>query len=266
MLNAFIDGIGVWGPGLEGWVQTATALSAPAGYVPHAPQLPSITLLPPAERRRISPTIKLALAVAHEAVLAAEQDASMLAAIFSSSGGDGDTIHAILEALTTPAREVSPTKFHNSVHNAPSGYWALATQCREPSTTLCAHDFSFAAGLWEAVTQMHDEHRAVLAVSYDKSYPEPLHSTRPIEGLFAVALVLAPTRGPRSIAQLAIAPSKFSKASVLSDPALERLRLTNPAARSLPLLQSLALGSSCDLLFDLAPDLGLAIAVAASDS
>jgi hypothetical protein len=54
------------------------------------------------------------------ALLAAET-----ASVFTSSGGDGDVIHHICETLTQPGREVLLTRFHNSVHNAPAGYYQL---------------------------------------------------------------------------------------------------------------------------------------------
>ena len=41
---------------------------------------------------------------------------------------NGQVIHEICEALATDEREVSPTRFHNSVHNASAGYWGIATR------------------------------------------------------------------------------------------------------------------------------------------
>ena len=35
---------------------------------------------------------------------------------------DCDNVHAICESLATPERQVSPTRFHNSVHNAAAGW------------------------------------------------------------------------------------------------------------------------------------------------
>jgi 3-oxoacyl-(acyl-carrier-protein) synthase len=153
VIEVFVEGIGLRGPGLEGWAASRPIL---AGAVPFAAApviLPPPALLPAAERRRAVPPVKLALAVGSEALQQAGRDPSGVATVFTSSGGDGDTVHEILRVLATAEREVSPTRFHNSVHNAPSGYWTIATGSREPSTTLCAHDASFAAGLLEAAVQ-----------------------------------------------------------------------------------------------------------------
>ncbi len=51
--------------------------------------VPPLQCLPPAERRRTGGIVKLALAVGLEAVSQAGADAAQLAAVFTSSGGDG---------------------------------------------------------------------------------------------------------------------------------------------------------------------------------
>ena len=49
---------------------------------------------------------------------------------------------------------ISPTKFHNSVHNAAAGYWThRPPAATSASTALTAFDASFGAGLLEAASQ-----------------------------------------------------------------------------------------------------------------
>ncbi len=239
MLPVYVEGISVFGPGLNGWDASAPVLAGREPYTPSKLQLPVLEMLPPAERRRTTPTIKLALSAAHAAVTLAGRAPAEVATVFASSGGDGETIHIILETLATENRELSPTRFHNSVHNAPSGYWAVAMGCREPSTTLCAHDWSFAAALLEAAAQTVVDRRVVALIAYDCPYPEPLHSVRPIEAEFGVALVLSVEQTGRSIARLDLG-SAATVETGMSTAALEKLRIGNPAARALPLLQALA--------------------------
>ena len=62
--------------------------------------------------------------------------------------------HEICQALALAAREVSPTRFANSVHNAAAGYWSIATGSMMESNVLCAFDASFVAGLLDAMTQL----------------------------------------------------------------------------------------------------------------
>ena len=80
--------------------------------------------------------VRLALTVALEAVNHASVPAEELATVFGSSNGSGLEIHKILEAVSTPEMLVSPTHFHNSVHNSSVGYWCIATGCHQPSTSI----------------------------------------------------------------------------------------------------------------------------------
>jgi Beta-ketoacyl synthase, N-terminal domain len=218
----------------------------------HAPTqiLPS-PLLPPAERRRTGVPVKIALTVAQEACVNAGRDPAEIATVFTSSGGDGDNVHEILQTLASTQREVSPTRFHNSVHNAAAGYWSIATQSREPSTSLCGHDASFAAGLLDAATQVVTHSRVTALVAYDHPYPQPFHSKRPLGDAFAVALILAPHSASDSLGKLDIefcaAPAAASR---MSDTPLEALRTNVPAARSLPLLAALAGNESREIVLE----------------
>jgi hypothetical protein len=243
LISVYVEAVGIAGPGLDGWAAARPIL---AGMVPYEPVkfVPRpVTLLPPAERRRAGAAVRLAIGVASEALAHSGRDPETMAMVFTSSGGDGDTVHEILCVLATDGREVSPTRFHNSVHNAPAGYWSVATGSCEPSTSLCAYDASFAAGLLDAAAQATVDDRPVTLVAYDLPYPEPLHFVRPIVDLAGLALVLTPWLTDRSFARIGIAPGGPEEAPTpMADPRLERLRAGNPAARGLPLLAVLARG------------------------
>jgi hypothetical protein len=110
---------------------------------------------------------------------------------------------------------------------------------------LCAFDSSFAAGLLEAAVQATLQDCPVTLIAYDVPYPEPLHAVRPLDCMFSVALVLAPQRSERALADVTIAVvDAIASATSMADFQLERLRLGNPAARSLPLLAAVA---RCDV-------------------
>jgi hypothetical protein len=238
-LTAFIDGVGVLGPGITDWPAAARILRGEAPYAPLPTVLPAPERLPSAERRRTGAPVRLALAVGLEATARAGVDPSSLPAVFSSSGGDGDNCHEICQALASAERALSPTRFHNSVHNAAAGYWDIAAGATRGSNALCAYDASFGAGLLEALAQLRIERTPVLLVAYDTTYPEPIRRTRPIPWAFGVALVLAPARSGRSQARLGCVPG-HAPAAQLADAALEELRTAVPAARSVPLLAALA--------------------------
>ncbi len=244
-MRVFVEGVGVIGPGLESWSEAQSILAGATQCEPRPVRLQPPALLPPAERRRAGATIILAIAAGVEALTQTGRDPNDMSMVFAASGGDGQTVHEILTVLASAQRQVSPTRFHNSVHNAPSGYWSVATGSRAPSTSLCAFDDSFAAGMLEAAVQVSVYECPITLIAYDVPYPEPLHAARPIASAFGMALVLVPHRTERTITSLTLAISDSpSGASTMTDPDLERLRLGNPAARALPLLAAIARGDA----------------------
>ena len=262
-LQVFVQGLGVLGPGMPDWAAAQAALASPPSWGPQPVALPPPARLPAAERRRSGAIIKLSLAVAEQAVAMAGVDPADLATVFSSSSGDGANCDALCQVLAGAERAVSPTRFTNSVHNAPAGYWHIACASRAPSTSLCAFDASFGAGLLEAAAQCVAWQRPVLLVSVDLPYPEPLHGTRPVADTFGVALLLAPQAGAQGRALAwATAPGEAAAATPCSDDRLEALRLGIPAARSLPLLAALAGAEGADVTLGMAGGLGLRVGVA----
>jgi hypothetical protein len=236
--SAYVGGLGVLGPGLANWPEAAAVLSGQQAYRPAATVLPMPTMLAAAERRRIGRVVKLALGVALEATSQAGVDPATLASVFSSSSADGHNCHELCQALSLAGREISPTRFTNSVHNAAAGYWSIGTGAMAASNVLCAFDASFTAGLLEALAQVAVDQVPVLLVAYDSEYPQPLHAKRPIPDAFGVALVLTPQKHASSLARVDAALSDLSF-DRFADPALEALRCAFPAARSLPLLRLL---------------------------
>jgi len=238
-IATYIQAVATIGPGGEHWHAWAALLREEVAYVPRATTIHMPPVLPTAERRRTGASVRLALACGLQALESAGEVAAHLATVFCSSEGDGDNCHHICETLASSQRLLSPTRFHNSVHNAPSGYWGIASTAMLPSTSLCAYDASFAVGLLEAAVQAHMEQRPVLLVVYDTPYPEPLHATRPLVDAFAVALLLRPHATPHHLGGITLAVADTTP-TTLPHPALEALRSGIPAARSLPLLHALA--------------------------
>src|ERR1035437_31687 len=179
-LNEYIEGIGLLGPGLTDWLTSQAVLSGQQPYQPHKTVHLSPALLPAAERRRSCAIVKLTLATGLEAIAAAGLDAASLPSVFSASGGDGENCHIICEMLASDDRQISPTRFHNSVHNVAAGYWSIATGAMTTSSVLSAFDASFGAGLLEALTQVVVDDTRTVLLACDTAYPEPLHSARPI--------------------------------------------------------------------------------------
>ncbi len=239
-LEARIEGVGLIGPGFENWKDAREVLAERSPHVMRPTAIPSPEALPATERRRAGKSVRLSLAAGLAAALAAGRSARDLAAVFTSSTGDGENLHAICEALASNDRLISPTRFHNSVHNAPAGYWGIATGAMHSADSIAAFDASFGAGLLESLGRLATRpEQPVLLIAYDAPYPEPLHAVRPIPDSFAVAFTLASpahsTRG--ALVRVELSPDS---PTVLADAPLEELRRRIPAARALPLLALLA--------------------------
>lgn len=259
-MRVYVEGVGLCGPGLDGWTKSRPILAGALAYEHAATRVPSIDLLPANERRRTVQTARLAVAVGMEALAMAARSAAATPTIFTSSGGDGDTIHEILKTLAAPNPELSPTRFHNSVHNAPAGYWSIAARSHAPSSSICCHDHSFAAGLLEAAVMVTTESCAVAVIAYDVQYPEPLGSVRAIGAPFAAALALSPEETLTAFASLDIAlrPTRAAETKAKL-PALDALRNGTPAARSLPLLEALARDAAAEIALPYLPEMELVL-------
>lgn len=243
MNTLYLDAVGCGAPGLDGWANAQPVLRGECPYVraelaPHASQL-----LPANERRRAPMAVRLAFRVAEDALGDDARPAGRLAAVFASSDGDTHISHRINQALAQPQRAVSPTDFHNSVHNAAAGYWSIATGARLPSLSLSAAYASFAAGLLEAAALVQVEDLECLLVSFDVRTPELFQTHWPTTESAAFALVLSPRRSAASLAAMELSMVPRGTETTMDNALLEALRLSNPAARALPVLAQLARGA-----------------------
>jgi hypothetical protein len=238
-LTAYVTGIGIRGPGLASWPQTGAVLCARQPYEWTETLLPAPDSLPPTERRRSGRVVRLAFAIGLEAARQSGTDPAQLPVVFASSGGDGDNCHEICQTLASANRALSPTRFHNSVHNAPAGYWSIAASTQVQSTTICAYDASFAAGLLEALTQIAVSGATTALIAYDIDYPPPLRAARTVPAAFGLALILSASLQPHALAQLRVSLGSGA-ADRVDHQELEALRAAIPAAEGLVLLEAIA--------------------------
>jgi hypothetical protein len=259
-LAADLDAVGLLGPGINSWPEGRSFLRGSAPYQCRRTLIPVSTALPAAERRRAVRVVNLALAVAQEATADGGLDLTTLTTVFASSVGDTNNCHELLQTLATAERQVSPTRFHNSVQNVTAGYWSIATRDTAAYTTVCAHDGSFAAGLLEAMSLVVSEQITVMLVAHDVDYPTPLREKYPIADCFAVALLLRPGRNQGGLARLSCSLASESVAQ-MARPEFEALRVSAPAARSLPLLELVAGGGAGATHLEYLDGLSLAVGV-----
>ncbi len=156
---------------------------------------PQPALLPPNEQRRAPDSVAVALQVAQAACANAARDPALLPTVFASTYGDLAITDYMCGTLAKAPATLSPTRFHNSVHNAAAGYWSIATGCRQPYCALGAGDYTFAAGLFTAALQACADETDVLFVAYDINARGPLARVAHSCGMLGVAMVLSAIPG-----------------------------------------------------------------------
>ena len=252
-----VDAVGVLAPGLPDWEAAREVLVKRRAYVSATFDAPQPGCLAPAERRRSSPTVRLALAAAEQALRQTSLTPQNMAMVFSSYEAAGVITHQLCEVLAG-SREVSPTQFHNSVHNAPSGYYSIAMHAQRAATSVCRGEWSFAAGLLNAAAQAVADQLPVLYVCYDSPLPSPMREVMPVVEPTAIALVLSPGESPASLAMwdLAIVPQRG--AATWQDWAPPAWH-ANASACGFAALESLANPACTTFSLPLSPEIDLAV-------
>jgi hypothetical protein len=264
-LDIYVEGVGFWASRLPGWDVARAVLRGEAAAPATAATRPSPSLLPPAERRRAPDTVAVALEVASRACENAGRDPKTLASVFASANGDLAVEDAICDTLAKNPALTSPTKFHNSVHNAAAGYWTIATGCMKPYTALCGRECTFGQGLLESAAQVLSEAAPVLLVAYDIESRGPVATMQPSRGVLAGALVLSPQEGERNVARLTLEVREDTQPRQ-SVARAENTALVagNAMIDALPLFEALADGAERELSQRLAARMTLSVRVSPS--
>ncbi|HEY0683543.1 MAG TPA: beta-ketoacyl synthase chain length factor [Steroidobacter sp.] len=257
-LRVAVEGVAFWASRLPGWDIARAVVRGEQAPPEAASARPAPTLLAPTERRRAPDTVAVALEVAARACEVAGRKPSDLPSVFASTHGDLAISDYMCSTLAATPALISPIKFHNSVHNAAAGYWSIGTGSLAPYTAISAYEYTFAAGLIEAATQVACEQRPVLYVAFDIEAKGALASMAPSRGLLGAALVLAPASQSQqhrsliltteTVAEARPTPARSAAAPLVADNALapclpffEVLAMSQPRTLCLALSRQMAL-------------------------
>lgn len=244
-MECCISAMSAWGGGAANLEELKAVAQGKAADEPATSPKPQ--RIPPRERRRAPLSVRLAVEVADQACRSAGIDPATTNSVFASGMGDMDLTDYMCKTLAEPPRLLSPTRFHNSVHNAAAGYWTISTGCHQATSALCAFEHTFPAALLEAAVQCLEEAAPVLLVLQDIASPEVFDTIKPVSGHFACALVLTPPgsgSGPTLHLEVEAGtlntsqqwPQWGSQWDMPECSPLAMLYQTNPTARALPLL------------------------------
>lgn len=241
MSKVDITGLGIWGPTFANWPSFCTGLSTGAWS---AESILQPERIPARERRRAPQLVKMAIEVMDQACRMGSLSPNDVAVVFSSAMGDMDITDYMCRALAQTPKLISPTRFHNSVHNAAPGYWSIATGAFTPATAVSAYEHTATMALLEAAIQVVEEDTPVVLVTQEVEAPLSLMAICPSVQPFSAAFLMTPPGRCES----AVCSLEFSVLAETSnwpalDPLLNDDYASNFGARLLPLMTALAKGS-----------------------
>ena len=241
-LKCKIAGVGAWGSYFENWQALQALLSG--ALLPDAKfKGPKPGIIPANERRRAPLPVKLAVESSWQATQHAGVEPDTLTCVFVSGLGDTELTDYMCKTLASEHKELSPTKFHNSVHNAPAGYWTISTGTMCAANSVAGYEASVSLTLLEAMIQCETEDKPMLLTFYDAPVADILTPVLPNQESFAFSLVVMPSHydveGPLLTARVqsheqAPWPALRSKSDYLG-----KLYNENPAAKVLCLAELL---------------------------
>jgi len=154
----------------------------------------------------------MSVEVLEQAARMADAAVSSLPSVWATVHGEHSAAIAILGMMHKGEGKVSPTRFHNSVHNTASGYASIATANELPSTTLTGGGEIVPSAFIEAACLLEDQQRNVALVLADEPLQFPFERADAPHGL-ALAWVLS---GQREGAFACIRDIQREKAEPLS--------------------------------------------------
>jgi hypothetical protein len=185
--NLNIASIGIWSPLFTSWPAFCDGIND-GTWQSETRLQPG--LIAPRERRRAPQSVKMAVEVLGQACQKPGLDPATAAVVFSSSMGDMQITDYLCKVLAAPPRLVSPTRFHNSVHNATTGYWSIASQTHAPTNAISALAYSASMAFLEAAIQATEEDIPVLLVCQEMAAPATLHHACPSNQPISMAILL----------------------------------------------------------------------------
>ncbi|HEY7773605.1 MAG TPA: beta-ketoacyl synthase chain length factor [Marinagarivorans sp.] len=208
---------------------------------------PKPAVIPANERRRAPLTVRLAVESSWQATEACPLTPEQLKSVFVSGYGDTDLTDYMCRVLASDNKQLSPTKFHNSVHNAPAGYWTISTNATQAANSVAGYTHSVSIALLEAMIQCQIESTPMLVTFYDAPVAATMRSILPNHSAFAGSLIICPAASPLAGTTVtANVGDKTGEWPPLScdNPYLAELYSQNPAAKLLCILEKSLAGSS----------------------
>jgi hypothetical protein len=165
MKPIFLRGVGLWTTGFpnpEAWCRDEAH---------HDLKTAEAALLEGPLRRRASALTRISVDVFEQSTRAAGVDPSTIPTVWATAHGEHGTAIKLLKMMLRGEGKVSPTHFHNSVHNTSSAYASIAAGNGSASTTLTGGPELVSSAILEAFCHLDAGTPEIVVVLSD----EPLH-------------------------------------------------------------------------------------------
>lgn len=167
MSELYVRSVGLWSPGY------ANAPAWCTGDVDAAVEAPAANFLRGPLRRRATAQTRAAVEVLGQVVAEAGWDSSKIATIWGTAHGEHATSIAMFEWMARGEGRLSPTQFHNSVHNTAGGYASISQKNTTTSTTLTGAGELVVSGFVEALGLLRAGCEHVALVFFDEPLKVP---------------------------------------------------------------------------------------------
>jgi hypothetical protein len=167
MKPVYVSGVGFWSTGY------ASARDWCDDAVDPAVEKPQAALLEGPLKRRATPLTRMSVEVFQQASAQAGRDPSTLQTVWANAHGEHTPAVKLLGMMHAGEGKLSPTQFHNSVHNTAGGYASIATTNSSPSTTVSGGQELVASALLEAWCLLEASGRDVALVMADEPLQPP---------------------------------------------------------------------------------------------
>jgi hypothetical protein len=245
-LTAKIVAVGAWGCEFRNWSDLQKILNGET-IEDDGAKGPKPDVIPANERRRAPLPVRLAVESSWQATQSSSLNAEDLSCVFVSALGDTQLTDYMCKVLAGENKQLSPTKFHNSVHNAAAGYWTISTGCMKAANSVAGYEESVSLTLLEALTQIDNERSPVLLTFYDAPVSLILKDLLKNDYPFAVSLILVPDsmdiEGINISAEVLPSATEWPLLKTSTE-TLNALYQSTPTARMLALLEALVNGSN----------------------
>ena len=234
-------GIGAWGPGFNNWPELQSQFHKHTSQEFDPPSNPKPSIIPANERRRAPLPVRAAVEVSYQALKQSGLRASDVACVFGSGLGDTEITDYMCSILASENKQLSPTKFHNSVHNAAAGYWTISSGCMKSANSVAAYRQTAGLSIIEGVTLCGLERTPVLITLFDMAAHAGYKQIFPCRHSLATALLVCPKDfgGDGVLAEINITQVANLQNPQLENPILRTLYQDNPIGQVLSLLDAI---------------------------